>query len=461
MNEDCATPVMDAGSVGLSGASTTPSGLYVPNDDLAANLANLMRSPQKAITPNSAKKRRHLPDLSRSMPSPGHGARMSTIFRNASASLQGPRTPPGRPSSNMKRSRVPLSQARKLRFGSTSQVNARPLPNARVPSLDGIKDTAPTDSGFSVLSNPCSRLIETSKTRQGPNLGAKQLPQSSSCASIASSFSSGGQNTHFSHEILGDKMLSQFDPNVQCERIDSWLESLPEDSDLEARAIPLQDADRVSNLTSRETPNSSETPPNRLMHKPSTKISPESLNISDSFSRASSDKENLSPVKPTDPIPQYFTSPASHFSATNSRILPSPSRSVRPLLHQGNSTLPPKPKKVRLNPNATGKSKAALKAANDFTIHDDQLTGVLAELSPLVECHRKGRGSKRNRRVSFADDDIIQQNSTGAPLGIGYGDGIRLRDENEMLGESRYSAKLTKADPFVVEADTASFDFKG
>lgn len=62
-----------------------------------------------------------MPDLSRPTATPGHGAKMSMIFRDAATSLQGGRLPPHQLSSNIKKTRLPLSQARSIRFGSTCQ----------------------------------------------------------------------------------------------------------------------------------------------------------------------------------------------------------------------------------------------------------------------------------------------------------------------------------------------------
>lgn len=44
----------------------------------------------------------------------------------------------------------------------------------------------------------------------------------------------------------------------------------------------------------------------------------------------------------------------------------------------------------------------------DFTIHDE-LADALAELSPQVERHRKGRGPKRARCKDYFDDDVLEK----------------------------------------------------
>ena len=79
----------------------------------------------------------------------------------------------------------------------------------------------------------------------------------------------------------------------------------------------------------------------------------------------------------------------------------------------------------------------------DFTIHEDELSGALAELSPQVERYRKGRGPKRERRQSYLDEDVLDM-------------------KNKVpLGESAQSAQLTKSQPFLGEAAHAAFNFQG
>lgn len=104
--------------------------LHDLNESIVANLATTPKRPM----PNSAKKRKQMPDLSRSVATPGHGAKMSMIFRDAGTSLQGSRLPMYQPSSNIKRARLPVSQARSIKFGNTCQDDTTISSTLRSPS---------------------------------------------------------------------------------------------------------------------------------------------------------------------------------------------------------------------------------------------------------------------------------------------------------------------------------------
>lgn len=65
-------------------------------------------------------------------------------------------------------------------------------------------------------------------------------------------------------------------------------------------------------------------------------------------------------------------------------------------------------------------------ARRDFTIHEDQLAEALAQLTPDVERHRRGRGPKRERCLSYWDQDILQPSSQCVPTDVD-GDGERGR----------------------------------
>ena len=100
-------------------------------------------------------------------------------------------------------------------------------------------------------------------------------------------------------------------------------------------------------------------------------------------------------------------------------------------------------------------------AYRDFTIHEDQLAEALAQLSPDVARHRKGRGPKRERCVSYWDEDILQPGSPCVPMDtddggemIGKGKGKQVLDESEQTVEPATER------PFVQKAGSASFQFQ-
>lgn len=72
----------------------------------------------RRVTPNSGKKRRITPNLSRATPTSSHGVKMAAIFHNAATTLQDLKTPTRRTSPNTTRLRMPAFQAQNAPFGS-------------------------------------------------------------------------------------------------------------------------------------------------------------------------------------------------------------------------------------------------------------------------------------------------------------------------------------------------------
>ena len=453
----------DTTSTALLVRPTTPSIAHVPNESLAANLATLMKIAQKAAAPNSAQKRRQIPNLSRSIPSPGHGAKMSNIFRDASNTLQALRSPSCR-SPNIKRSRLPLSQVRNTRFGRASQGNVEPSPSP----FGEIEGDEPISSDFATPSKHPLPLTESPEERHYPSLAAWRPPQSSSIAAVGSSPGSDDQYTHSSLDTIETNPPSRLNPDAQGTWIDSWLDGIPESTENEALSDPQQDINEVRVPIAQGTHLSLVATSYQSSQKPGTAPSIKPLGSPGVLFQISSNKENISPVKsspsptPTSPIPQYIASTPSGFSTIKNGVPPSLTGTRRfdhPLSPQGHLSLQPKRKRARLDENVINNSRAASKAGKDFTIHDDKLVQALAELSPLVERHRKGCGPKRERCRSYFDEDFVQNISPGAYRDKKNVDGIMLKNEAKVLCESKQSAELTKSKPFAEEAGAASFDF--
>lgn len=57
------------------------------------------------------------------------------------------------------------------------------------------------------------------------------------------------------------------------------------------------------------------------------------------------------------------------------------------------------------------------------------------QLRPEVEKHRKGKGPKRERCVSYWDEDIIGRGTVGVTAGTHEGDGNGGGDQQAALGE--------------------------
>ncbi len=366
---------------------------------------------------------------------------MSNIFRDASTTLQGLRSTPCRHSPNVKRSRLPLSQARNTRFGSACQAHAGPS----LPSFDGVEGAEPISSDFTTPSKHRLPLTEPSEERQYPSMEAWRLPQPSSIAAVGSSPGSDDQYTLSSLDTIGTNLPLRLNPAAQGAQIDSWLDGIPESTNNEASSDPQQDISEVRVPIAQETRLSPVATSYQSSQKPGTAPLIKPFGSPGALFQISSNKENTSPVKSspspksTCPIPQYIASTPSRFGTTNSRIPPEligTRRFVHPLSPQGHLSLPPKRKRARLDDNVFNSSKAASKASKDFTIYDDELVQALAEISPLVERHRKGRGPKRERCRSYFDEDVIQNISPDAYRDKKNDNSIILENETKVLGES-------------------------
>lgn len=446
-------------------------------------------------------------DLSRPTMTPGHGAKMSMIFRDAATSLQSSTLPPCQPSSNIKRSRLPLLQARSVKFGSTyhddtmvsscldspSKINpyreescklewassdvgryrasgGGPLSSTPTPLFkadrttfgvpakkylgaairdDGmcLEDTLrvssaslprqieeggkePVSSGFATPIPPTSNFLKNPIEVKYPILENWQSLRSSSDVSNLGSDSDDLHSTHgvpfilpFSHPDAKEAWRSD---------IDTWLNGI-----VEATTIGLSRSPKpfhaTHDLLMIDSPFSRSIAPKFASPTQPRGPPSESKQGWQSPSGAFSNKENISPSKcssPTHPPAQFFqTTTPSRFRQTSTE----PTLQDTKVLHcahlltpQGHRNPSPQRKRARFKGYATSRAEAEVPtASNDFTIHEDQIAEALAQLSPDVERHRKGRGPKRERCLSYWDQDILQPSSQCMPTDMDDDDGER------------------------------------
>ena len=95
----------------------------------------------------------------------------------------------------------------------------------------------------------------------------------------------------------------------------------------------------------------------------------------------------------------------------------------------------------------------------DFTIHEDQVAGALAQLSPDVERYRKGRGPRRERCVSYWDEDILRPGLQSVPMDVD-GDGKMMGKGKEVLGGSAQADGSRTEKMFAEEVGSARFQFE-
>ncbi len=454
------------------------------NENLAANLSSTFSRTRQIETPNSARRRRPVPDLSRSTPTPSHGAKMSLIFQDAAVALQDLRTPQIRPSSNTKKPRLPILQIRTARFGGTGHHNKycstkletpasthtdQELPsgtNSDLPwqcPLRGLRtdrespirrETSSIDPTahrsledhlthlpvLANLSSPTPNSMSASDSRRSCGEGKGREPISSGFATPSALHSEPAETPkglrlpEFEHWLPwsssvpgsdgGEHIpsprvplaLSPSSPNTMEHhgaKIEGWLNDIKtlidaDDSDpdmvqQQPSGMGFLAAGTVSGTPSVTANKSKKRQPQISTPKPTPGLH-KTLS-------ASSNKENVSPVKST-PSPtrlpvQYPTSTPSRFHNRKCDTVTQPTGALHfahPLTPKGHLNKPPKRKKARVSLEAKPDPS---KSGRDFTICENQVADALAQLSPDVELRRKGRRPKRERCVSYWDEDIL------------------------------------------------------
>lgn len=497
----------------MSSPTIASDNLHDLNESIAANLATTFPTTPKRPVPNSAIKRRRIPDLSRSAATPGHGAKMSMIFRDAATSLQGSRLPMYQPSSNIKRRRLPISQARSIKFGNTCQDDTigsstlrspskisqylgescepewaslevsrhrasaagpysprqTPLTSAGSASLGTLGATTdidkvclgdtlsvgsaslpspieeeckePISSGFVTPVAPTPNFVENPEHVKYPILENLQSLRSSS---NATSLGSDTDDLKFDHGVPLELPFRHSDAEEAARsQIDTWLEGITNATTsifsrspkrFEGTGEQLVDDPPFARIitSKRSTPTRPQLSPSNLKQD------------LQSPSGGSSDKENISPFKvsssPTPPFGQpQIRAPPHIYQNSTKPTLPSIKtlRSARPLTPEGLLSLPPKRKRARVDRVASSTAeKEILTARKDFTIREDQLAEALTQLSPDVERHRKGRGPRRARCMSYWDQDILQPDSQCVPMDVDDNDGTMGKGKGkQVLGE--------------------------
>lgn len=530
----------------MSSPTITHANAHSPNHFTAAYPVITLPTTPTRPAPNSAKKRTQLPDLSRPTATPGHGAKMSMIFRNAANSLQGSVLPPHQKSSNIKKSRLPLLQARGTKFGSTYQDDAMVSPGLNSPSkierhpgepceskwalsevtsarasgvgphysppthfvedgratLQTITDQyfgaatgdggmcldetlrvssassplhneewgkEPISSGFATPIGTTPGFVENPEEVKYPIPGNWRSLRS---RSNVSSFGSDNDDLHSTH---GVPLILPFPSSDAGEAprsdIDTWLNEVVEGTTFGISSLPKQSCDR-EDLLMNDAP-LSQNVASTLSPLTRERVLSSSKPKQDmqSPSRASSNKENVSPPKslsspPRPPAHHHLQAriPSRFCQKINTQATFQPTTALHPAqppTPQGDLSLPPRQRK-RPRIDGTASCAAARPGTptdprrRDFTIHEERIAGALAQLSPDVERHRRGRGPRRERCVSYWDEDILQGEE---PMDVD-GDGeTTMRKGRRVLGESKEAVELTREKPFVEEARSAGFEF--
>ena len=525
----------------MSSPTIVPDNSHSLNQSVDAHIAITSPKTPKRPTPNSAKKRRQMPDLTRPTKTPSHGAKMSMIFRDAATSLQGSRLSTSQTSSNIKKFRLPLPQARNIKFGGTCQdvtmvssglgsppmmeqlsresceqecasfevarhqasaieprystlthltkvgrASPQTITNSRLgaaTSLGGMRlDKKSRDGSASLPSEieeegkevissrpampnaPISDFGENPKDVKYPVLEKWRSPRSSSRGSC---LRSDGDDLHSTHGV--PFILPFPSSNVEAlprSDIDKWLNGIMEATATGLPSSPKQSSDKEDLLMNDRT--LSRNVASNLPYPIRPQVSPSKLKQDmQSSLRASSDKENVSPSEnPPSPI-----RPRAHLRPrTPSRSCPNNTQAslqqtkahplAYPLTPQGHVSLPSNRKKPHIDRIASSRAGAEVPTAcGDFTIHEDQVAEALAQLSPDVELHRKGRGPRRERCMSYWDEDILKPSLQCVPMDVD-GNSEMMGKGKQVLVATEQAVGLTAKRPFAKKAESASFQLK-
>lgn len=444
-------------------------------------------TPRSAIA-NSSKKRAPLTDLSRPSPGGSHGTKMAAIFQDAARSLEGWESPSSPCSSNIKRSRIPLSQAKSTPFGRLGQIDitssshwgsrtpirpamrgrsllstastevshaAAPTP-AEVPY--GLRFPTPLPRKDCVLGRPTTNVVADEDAQvDSPVLDGWRSSQARSDPPGSDSEEGDSHSTHGVPLILplhSSRLATVKNPSVH-----SWLKEVVTSS--------AADPPGTNSMILRSSPetvhNNQEFIPSTIPFTPPAQCSPANTKSlcesrsplvsnnkhiespTEPVSSSSSNKENQPPASPVlyptltpsspRPTTEFLSANLSQFGlAPSPAHVPHPPKS-RTLSTRSSSSprRPPRtppgqltqPPKRQKAASTDRKSRAAPKWEPTSTFTIHE--DETPQLSPEVEMFRKGKGrkAKRERCASYNDEDI---------LGRGTGTEVEGAEEGEVVG---------------------------
>ena len=380
------------------------------NDVLAANLASTSPiTPQKALA-NSAKKRRHLPSLSRASVSPSYGAKVSMIFQNAALALHPAASPPPSVSPNTGKSRVPLAQARNIRFGHSNNGDARAAYSYRSPSRlpdrsnrcrppaavvtehdrDGPESVSQPNRTASHTRADHLKLQHVREVTPGalPSPSPRYSPPSRVSSTEASKNDS--ERSTDSARVTCPVSHAEVE-EVQRHGIDAWLDNL-----LKATNDPQPPPQQpICNESKTNTPSPSIAFGDRATSSPPLKSNAQDEQSSP-LRRSPSNKENVSPTDSPSPIrpplthlnvstPSRFRNPSIQMKSTSLRLGPgTPAHFPHPTSPRGHLSVPAPRKRARhLEQHGKTYSQDA-QACNQcsaprISIHEDEDEGQVSK----------------------------------------------------------------------------------
>ncbi|KAG7007680.1 hypothetical protein G7Y79_00008g023180 [Physcia stellaris] len=403
---------------------------------------------------------------------------MTAIFRDAAIPLQNLASPSSSWQSNTKRSRIPLSQARNIHFGSfysesvREDAQADDLPDVELPEhmRSPINNSSSSFISYRKASTPpevpCglrfpplpfgdsppSLQSESAPDKEGRQVSYPSLDGWAAPSSLprTATYDSLDEECHSTHGVpLILPVHQTHSTSSPKSSVHAWLDSVPASSTTEPSSPHDSNPQSKSPIPKSSTPPTILTSsPKRLPLKPQTP------------SPNSSNKENHTPKTPSSPSysPSYSPTPVlqtTHYlsanlarfgvslpsapgpkSPTPDPSTPSPpsnqrSRAPSPSPHRvrsGYLSQPPKRQRARTVSNSDGgRAIPILESRPTFTIYEDEHGGEdTVRLSPGVETYRKGKGTKRERCVSYWDEDILGRGTAASDGGEEVGGRLEM-----------------------------------
>ena len=413
-----------------SGRDRLLLGTIGPVDAMASN----PRTPGKQ-SPNIGRRRHCTPDLSRSEPTASHRVKMAGIFQDAATNLRTPprsgllrsrhlfppsdAISPSSMSSNTKWSRLPWDLEKDLisppssspiaaqKRGSASGQSAR-LPIASLEKMDmGAQNCQSPVLDRASSKTACSASDYSNNIAPEPLSSGFTSPIEVRDQTI---LQAGGGRTSLEQDLDAGETHSthgvpliipirvpedDFSP-VSSPKVDAWLEQV------------------VAHTISSHTDIGG-----KFFKEPNLDAA-EYLMTGMSSPRQTSNKENIPPATIALSWSSLMSSSSqSPLAAQSSQHLAAPSRSPksksprRNLSTTGSPSMllsaPPKRKGAKSMKSNTEATVQVRKRNNKskFDLCEDNVADSLMELSPHVECHRKGKGPKKERCPSYMDHDVL------------------------------------------------------
>ncbi|KAI4282512.1 MAG: hypothetical protein L6R38_002856 [Xanthoria sp. 2 TBL-2021] len=395
----------------------------LPMQDTEPSPSSTPMTLQRAA-PNSGKKRK-APDLSRCTPGSSHCDKISAIFEDAGRTLCVTPSP-----------RLLQTNARRLRMPfSTTSSPKKLLSKANIVRDSERDDTSPGKENLlplseGVLSSSTAPQLKTRMRSRSQSRGHTYQPSNNviarGCYSV-NELPSSGFNTPTGNGTINERTSHEEVIYPDLTRSQPMLEYTKLLGATEQRGSGCTMLGIESWLT--QVPN---------------KSTPEFIDRPGEAHSSSGRTE--SPLRVCVPSRRdlSYTPPILSDGSTYQ----APARFPHPLTPCRYLNSPPKRKAPRLSPTKDG--SLAGPTNEQFDIYEDECSDELVELSPTVEKYRKGRRPKRERCVSYWDDDVL-------PSLAGKIDAPEETDSDRQ--PLRELPELTRAKGFVDGVENADFDF--